>query len=135
MKRLTGSVTSGVGDFGKWIALLQDHYQHKTGMELYPGTLNLRLQHPWRLPKNVIRLEAHEYGGRVSVSLVPCKVFNRDAFILRTDANERGEGHHPREVIEIATDIKLRDAFNLKDGDTVIVELEDQNVGDEGKGE
>jgi len=55
---------------------------------------------------------------------VPCRVFGRSAFILRTDGNEQGTGDHPLEVIEIATDIKLRDAFNLNDGDLVQVEVE-----------
>jgi CTP-dependent riboflavin kinase len=52
---------------------------------------------------------------------VPCRVFGRRAFSLRTDANDRGEGDHPPEVIEVATDVKLRDAYGLSDGDLVAV--------------
>lgn len=124
MPTLVGHVESGIGDFAQWIETLHDHYQRKTGLDLFPGTLNLRLDRPYRLPPNPIRLEAHEYGGTVSINLVPCEVFDRPAFILRTDANEHGDGDHPWEVIEIATDIKLRDVFNLEDGDTVSVEVE-----------
>jgi len=72
---------------------------------------------------HVIRLEAHEYGGSVSVSLVPCRIFNRPAFLLRTDLNEKGIGHHPRNIIEIATDLRLREQYQLKDGDWVEVEF------------
>jgi riboflavin kinase len=57
------------------------------------------------------------------VSIVPCQIFGRQAFLLRTDQNERGTGHHPRNIIEIATDIRLRDAYQLRDGDSVEVEL------------
>jgi riboflavin kinase, archaea type len=123
MLRLRGRVVSGLADFGVWIERLSDLYEQKTGMHLYPGTLNVELDLPYSLPDNVIRLEAHEYGGRVSVSIVPCRIFDRPAFLLRTDQNERGTGHHPRNIIEIATDVRLRDAYQLKDGDWVEIEL------------
>src|ERR1700761_6879866 len=69
---LRGYVVSGMGNFSYWIEKLQEHYLRKTGMRFYPGTLNVRLDAPYSLPKQVIRLEASEYGGRVSVSMVPC---------------------------------------------------------------
>jgi CTP-dependent riboflavin kinase len=72
----------------------------------------------------VIRLDAREYGGTVSVNMVPCTVRGRKAFLLRTDANEDGRGDHPKTVIEIACDVQLRDAFGLKDGDAVEIEIE-----------
>jgi len=63
-------------------------------------------------------------GKVVSVSIVPCGVFDRQAFLLRTDQNERGTGHHPQNIIEIAADIRLRDAYQLKDGDWVSVDFD-----------
>src|SRR5215469_5025400 len=69
------------------------------------------------LPCNVMRLEAPEYGGTVSVNIVPCSINGRKAFILRTDANEEGRGHHPKTILEIAADVRLRDYFHLSDGD------------------
>ena len=124
MHVLHGKLVSGRGDFGLWIARLSDLYEQKTGMRLYPGTLNVELPTPYALPASVIRLEAAEYSGRVSVSLVPCKIFKRPAFLLRTDQNESGTGHHPKNVVEIATDIRLRDAFSLHDGDSIEIELD-----------
>jgi len=124
MSTLTGQVTSGRGDFAQWIEKFQGHYRLITGVDLYPGTLNIRLDGPYRLPPDPLRLDPSEYGGTVGVSLVPCRVFDRRAFILRTDANERGDGDHPWELIEIATDIKLRDVYRLKDGDLVTVHLD-----------
>ncbi|HEY1579804.1 MAG TPA: DUF120 domain-containing protein [Terracidiphilus sp.] len=120
---LRGRVVSGIGSFAFWIDKLADHYQRKTGMRLFPGTLNVQLESAWRLPENPLRLEGSEYGGAVSVSIVPCSIRGRSAFILRTDANEEGRGHHPKTIIEIATDVKLRDIFSLKDGDPVEIEL------------
>lgn len=123
MPLLRGKLVSGLGNFGYWIDRLGDHYERKTGMRLYPGTLNIELADPYSLPPNPLRLEAHEYGGRVSVNIVPCRIFGRRAFLLRTDQNESGTGHHPRNLIEIATDIRLRDIYSLRDGDAVEVDL------------
>jgi riboflavin kinase len=118
MDILHGKLVSGRGDFGHWIERLSDLYEQKTGMRL-----NVQLPTPYSLPSNVIRPEAAEYSGRVSVSIVPCRVFDRAAFLLRTDQNEQETGHHPKNVIEIATDICLRDAFSLQDGDPIDVEI------------
>jgi riboflavin kinase len=121
---LRGRVVSGMGNFSYWVEKLQDHYQRKTGMRFYPGTLNVRLEEPYSLPERVIRLEASEYGGTVSVSIVPCRMRGRRAFLLRTDANETERGHHRKTIVEIACDVRLRDAFDLQDGDMVEIELE-----------
>jgi riboflavin kinase, archaea type len=126
---LRGRVVSGIGDFSYWIEKLQVHYFQKTGMRLFPGTLNVELEEPYSLPKQRIRLEGHEYGGAVSVNIVPCSLLGKRAFLLRTDANEQGRGRHPKTIIEIATDVRLRDHFHLKDGDLVEIEtLEPRTV-------
>ena len=65
-------------------------------------------------------------GGSVSVSILPCKILGKSGFILRTDANEEGRGHHPKTIVEVASDVKLRDHFHLKDGDPVSIEVEEQ---------
>jgi len=97
MRRLEGKVVSGRGDSGQWIERLSSYYEQKTGMRLYPGTLNVELATDYSLPRDVIRLEAAEYGGRVSVSMVPCRIFNRRAFLLRTDQKRKGNGTSPAE--------------------------------------
>ena len=114
---------SGLANFGRWIESLSSFYEQKTGMRLYPGTLNVELSSEYSLPSDVIRLDAGEYGGRVSVSIVPCRIFDRQAFLLRTDEHENGTGHHPRNIIEIATDVRLRDRYQLQDGDWVEIEF------------
>jgi riboflavin kinase len=124
--RLRGKVVSGMGNFAIWIERLREYYLRKTGMLLFPGTLNLQLEQPWFVPPDCLRLEGAEYGGTVTVNIVPCSTFGRRAFILRTAANEEGRGHHPRTIIEIATDAMLRDAHQLRDGDWVEVEITDE---------
>ena len=121
---LRGEVVSGMGNFSYWIEKLQGHYLGKTGMAFYPGTLNVQLAEPYSLPERVIRLEASEYGGRVSVSMVPCTIRGKKAFLLRTDANEQGRGHHPKTIVEIACDVRLREFLQLHDGDVVEIEID-----------
>ena len=121
---LKGKVKSGMNDLSQRMEQLESYYTKKTGMKLFPGSLNIELEEEFIIDtNNAIRLEKEEYGGTVSVSILPCSIFNRTAFIIRTDKNNEGMGHHPRNIIEVATDIKLRDAFNLVDGDTVEVEV------------
>jgi len=50
MRVLKGKVVTGVGNFFFWIEKLQDHYRAKTGMLLFPGTLNIELDAPFDLP-------------------------------------------------------------------------------------
>ena len=65
MSCVRGQVVTGRSDFGLWIERLSRFYEEKTGMRLYPGTLNLELSSPYSLPPDVMRLEAREYGGSV----------------------------------------------------------------------
>ncbi len=123
MRVLKGKLVTGVGNFSFWIEKLQDHYRNKTGMRLFPGTLNVELDEPFDLPRERARLEAEEYGGTVSVSIVPCKVFGRAAFILRTDKAD-GEPQS-RKIIEVACEVKLREQHQLRDGDVIEVEVAD----------
>ncbi len=123
MRVLTGKVVTGVGNFSYWIDKLKDHYQRKTGLLLFPGTLNVQLGEEYRVPANVTRLEGEEYGGDVSVNIVPCRIFDEEAVILRTDKYEKEEGIGARTLVEVACEVKLREKYQLKDGDIVRIEV------------
>ena len=103
------------------MTVYSDLYEAKTGAKLYPGSLNVMLDSPWYVPAERIRLEPPEYG--IGMSIVRCRINGVDAFILRTDKNNAGEGDHPATVIEIAATIRLRDALGLEDGSEVEVSL------------
>jgi riboflavin kinase len=123
MRVLKGKVVTGVGNFSFWIEKLQDQYRHKTGLQLFPGTLNIQLDEPFDLPRERARLEAQEYGGTVSVNIVPCTILGRRAVILRTD---KADSELPlRTIIEVACEVKLRDQHQLRDGDVVEVAVAD----------
>ena len=123
MRVLKGRVVTGVGNFSFWIEKLRDHYRHKTGLQLFPGTLNIQLDEPFDLPQERARLEAQEYGGTVSVNIVPCTILARRAVILRTDKAD--SELQSRMIIEVACEVKLRDQHQLRDGDMVEVTVAD----------
>src|SRR5260370_32789870 len=92
---LRGKVVSGMGNFSYWIEKLHHHYFRKTGMNLFPGTLNIQLDEPYALPKQIIRLEGEEYGGSVSVNNVPSSIWGESAFFFSTERYEDCPGHLP----------------------------------------
>ena len=93
-------------------------------MKLFPGTLNVHLNQVYELPSETLCLRKEEHGGEVSVKIMPCRIFGRRAFILRP-YRDNVENNYDKRVLEIATDIKLRDAYHLEDGDVVEIEVQD----------
>jgi riboflavin kinase, archaea type len=120
---LRGRVCAGLGDAHVLMADHLDHYERKTGLRLVPGTLNLSLEQPFHFPPHRLRLEAAEYGGTRSISILPCEIGHRPALILRTDRNDLGLGPHPKTIIEIAAEVRLRESLALSDGDVVEIRI------------
>ena len=122
---LHGRVFTGAGDYARWIERYREYYRAKSGLSLFPGTLNLRLDDPYELPAGkVIRLEGAEYGSRVSVSILPVRLFDWPAFVLRPDLKQGASAEDAADrlsTLELAADVKLRDAYGLEDGDDVKV--------------
>jgi riboflavin kinase, archaea type len=116
---LHGSVQSGQGLLAPRMRQHADVYTRLAGTVLYPGSLNVLLDSPWTLPADRLRLEPDELG--VGVNLVPCRIFDRAAFVFRTDYHESWVEQH--RVIEVLASVRLRDAYGLHDGDRVAIEL------------
>ena len=115
---------TGKNDFSFWMKKLSSYYIQKTEMNLFPGTLNVHLiDCKYYFPESCIRLEKEEYGGTASISMIECLIFSKKGYILRTDSNTGKHGYLPEQILEIATDIKLRDEFSLKDGDFIKVKV------------
>jgi riboflavin kinase, archaea type len=126
MSVVTGTVTSGIGDLSRWMVFYADAYEAGTGVQLYPGSLNVLLSEEYHLPADPpIRLSPDALGGRVGMNIVPCTIGGIEAFVLRTDQNQAGLGDHGRDIIEIGAPVRLRDALGLSDGDPVSIEIHD----------
>lgn len=97
-------------------------------MAIFPGSLNLALDEnfDWFQPfcqAKVIWFGREEYGGERDIFLLPCKLVNlgnKNAFLWTptTAAKDRPDPW----VVEVIADVKLRDAYKLKDGSVVEVE-------------
>ncbi|HXQ44316.1 MAG TPA: DUF120 domain-containing protein [Acidimicrobiales bacterium] len=125
VRRLRGRVAGGRGDLAHWMTEYADLYRRVTDVALFPGSLNVVLDHEYRLPPHPLRLEPAEYGGRVGMNLVPCRIGAIAGFVVRTDQNEAGTGHHGRHVVEVAAAVNLREALGLVDGDEVEIVIGD----------
>lgn len=137
---LCGNVETGSGDFSGWMKKFSQLYQFKTGVLLFPGTLNIRLSEPFLVTQpsfkeHIITIKKGEQGYGINVYILPCVVNEKiDAFILRPQANELNQkmgDTHSAEVLEIACHLKLRDELNLKDGDEIKITLGKKLENDE----
>lgn len=98
-------------------------YRGATGVDLTAGSLNIVLDQPWIMTNPALQVNAVEVG--VDLGLVPCVVSGIPCWILRTDNNNAGTGHHDLAVLEIVSAVHLRSALALSDGDEVSVEIEE----------
>ena len=94
-------------------------YEATAGVPLHPGSLNMVVERPWRLPDVRLRIDASLAG--VNVNLVPCTFLGTDAFIFRTDLDDAETPVRPY-TLEIVSAIPLRATFGLADGDEVEIE-------------
>ena len=114
---LNGIVKKGLGDASFWVRKIEDIFYKKTNMKLFYGTLNIELEKPYELKCNWI-VKSDEYGGTQNVYVQECKILGKQAYIVRAEKTA-----HTSYVIEVVSDVKLREFFNLKDEDTIIVEV------------
>ncbi|MBM6618808.1 hypothetical protein [Bacillus suaedaesalsae] len=47
MKVLKGKIISGIGEFAQWMESLESYYSYKTGMKLFPKTIQVYLEEPF----------------------------------------------------------------------------------------
>jgi riboflavin kinase, archaea type len=126
---LQGRVQAGKGDASHWLRLFNAAYARKLQMRVYPGSLNLALDHPFdwfaqRYQPHLIWFGREEYGGERDILLLPCELMNlerRQAYLWTptTAARNRPDPW----VVEVVCEVRLRDTYELKDGDVVVVEL------------
>jgi CTP-dependent riboflavin kinase len=107
--------------------------QELAGFPIVPGTLNLRLQRPlgrdasWRyLPATEISPDWEARSGQAGYFLAPVMIANRYRGIA-FQAVEHGELGYPSDQIELFSDVHLRKALGLRDGDSVDVSLRPEN--------
>jgi len=126
---LAGKVQAGFGDAARWLKLFNAAYSEKLGMPVFPGSLNIALDHvfDWfdaRYEAHRIWFGREEYGGERDILLLPCELVSLDrrrAF-LWTPTTAARDRRGPW-VVEIVADVNLRDHFGLQDGDMVEISV------------
>lgn len=114
---LKGIVKKGLGNASFWVEKIENVFYKKTGMKLYYGTLNIELEEPYEL-ENYWIIEKQEYGGTQNVFVQKCRIKGIQAYILRSEKTA-----HKSNIIEIVSDVKFRENFDLEDEDNIEVVL------------
>ena len=125
-RRFEGEVQPGYG-FGAQVmgdpilAARQRH--HYTHFQPVPGTLNVRLPHPFDTSLFTGRVTAGELGGIAEDHpYAPILIDGTiPGFVLQT-LNPGGD--FPAEVVELVADRHLRTALGLADGDRISFEID-----------
>lgn len=120
--KLQGKVIKGLGEAKFWVGKINKIFKEEFQMNLFPGTLNIKLEQNYKM-ENYAIISPEKYGGIYDVYVKKCLIFDKEAYILRTSKNETGNGDHPLTIIEIVSDINLREKFNLKDDAEVQINI------------
>ena len=127
---LRGRVCSGKGDAARWLSAFNDAYAHKTGMPVFPGSLNIALDVPFdwsarNLKDRIILFAGEEFGGERDILLLPCtlpSLGSQRAFLwITTNAVTESARQN---IVEIIASVGLRDTFGVRDGDLVEIEIQ-----------
>ena len=130
MSVLKGRVAKfGKRDFGGLPTEWQTYYKEKTKMNLVKGSLNIDLGD--EISFNTSLFEDYKFtdtpDGRY-VYLIPCEIskngFKRRAFLQRIENIENNDpDYHPKNIVEILSDINFCDEWSLKNDDEVTINL------------
>jgi CTP-dependent riboflavin kinase len=126
---LRGRLQSGKGDASHWLRVFNAAYSRKLQIPVYPGSLNLALEHTFdwfaaRFQPHIIWFGREKYGGERDILLLPCELADfqgRKAFLWTPTTAARGRPDPW--VVELVCDIELRETYRLQDGDVLTVEL------------
>jgi CTP-dependent riboflavin kinase len=126
---LAGKIQAGFGEASRWLKLFNAAYCEKLGMPVFPGSLNIALDHvfDWfdaRYEAHRIWVGREEYGGERDILLLPCELVSLDrrTAFLWTPTTAARDRRDPW-VVEIVADVNLRDHFGLQDGDVVKIRV------------
>jgi len=115
---LKGKITKGFGRAKTFVTMMKKPFFEKYKLNLYPGTLNIKLENEYQL--NIEHLiTSEEYGGTFNVQVQKCKIFGQTAYIVRSEKNIKDKGDYKQDIIEIVSDINFREEYNLEDGDEI----------------
>ncbi len=120
---LEGKVKAGLGEAAFWVKKIENIFCNTYNIKLFSGTLNLELKEEYKINEPDLIIEAKEYGGTEKLFIKKCIVYNRQAYIIRTEKNQSSCGDHSLNIIEVVSDIKFREKYNLLDDQKIKIEI------------
>jgi CTP-dependent riboflavin kinase len=114
-----GVVFTGLGISAMLCKLNMEVYRQVCGLDLVPGTLNLRLARDFIVPGTAVRIAPEKIkplSKNQSVTIVPATIYKEKVFILLPE-----KSGYEKNVIEILAPFYLRQRFGLKDGSNITV--------------
>jgi len=126
---LRGLIQSGMGDAARWLSKFNEAYARKTGMPVFPGSLNVLLDEDfdWFAPRRrprIVMLQREEYGGERDVLMLPCTLTRPGTlrgFLWST--TRAALNPLERRLVEIIAPVGIKATYGVKDGDPVEIEL------------
>jgi CTP-dependent riboflavin kinase len=101
MLLLKGLVVPGCRHFSRRMTDYREAFQRAVGQELYPGTLNVRVDR--QIPiREELRLSGREINELEDFLFERCLINGRGAYRIRPCHPETGKGGHGDHVLEIA---------------------------------
>lgn len=115
--KLDGIVTSGFKEGSKYVKIYKEKIKEVLKITPFEGTLNIKI--PIEVKKLKIKdgIKIDGFGEYGSIILFRCKINNIPAYIVIPEKSKH------RDVIEVISDLPLRDILNLKDGDKIYLEF------------
>ncbi|XRO77142.1 CTP-dependent riboflavin kinase [Methanocaldococcus sp. 10A] len=120
---IEGIIASGLGEGRYFLSLspYKEAFKNILGFEPYEGTLNLKLNKEFDINKfKYIEIEDFEFNGKkyFGVRILPIKILINNKEIEGAIVSPK-KTYHSKDIIEIVAPIKLREQYNLKDGDVI----------------
>lgn len=126
---MKGNLVSGFGEGSYYIKQgeYREQFQEKLGFDPYPGTLDLQLNKESLLIKEKLeRLQGEKIEGFNSeersfgdAECFPVKIREEKAAIVLPSRT-----HHEKDIVEIISPVKIREKYDLEEGDEIRVEVE-----------
>ena len=119
---LEGIVIDGLGKAKYWVKKISTVFKDKTNFNLTFGTLNIKLDKPYIINPDFI-IAKEEFGGTENVLVKKCEIFGKEAYIVRAEKNQKNNGDHGLNIIEIVGDVNFRETYKLKNNQKIKIAL------------
>lgn len=116
--KIEGVVVSGLKEGSRYVKIYKEKIKKLIDKDVFEGTLNVKIDFDIKKIKfkDLLRIDGFDDFG--AVYIVNCKLNGEKAYIIIPEKTKH------KNILEIISDVSLREKYNFKDGDKVFVEFE-----------